>query len=42
MSVRPNVLMERGEMVETNSGSVIDKVVLDNPLLIYEARNFRE
>jgi len=42
MSIRPNVLMGRGEMVETNSGSTIDNYVLRDPLLIYKARFFRE
>ena len=41
MSVRPNVLIGRGEMVETNSGSAIDNFVFCDPLLIYEARRFR-
>jgi len=41
MSIRPNVLMGRGEMVETNSGSTIDNYVLRDPLLIYKARFFR-
>ena len=34
--------MERGEIVETNTDSAIDRVDLDAPLLIFEARNFRE
>jgi len=42
MLVRPNVLIGRGEMVETNSGGAIDNIFLRDPVLIYEARNFRE
>ena len=34
--------MERGEIVETNTDGAIDRVTLDVPLLILEARNFRE
>lgn len=41
ISVLPRVLIGRGEIVETNSGSAIDDVVLSDPLLIYEARWFR-
>ena len=39
---RLNTGIKRGEMVETNCGCAIDNVVLDVPLLIFEARCFRE
>jgi len=40
--VRPSELIQPREIVETNSSTAIDNFVLSDPLLIYEARWFRE
>lgn len=42
MSVRPNVLKGRGEIVETNSDNAIDNFVGVYPILITEARSSRD
>jgi hypothetical protein len=39
--ILPNEHIRPREIVETNTDSAIDNKVLSNPVLIFEARNFR-